>query len=341
MRYTLLGHSGLRISELALGTMTFGTDWGFGGNADESRAQMKLFAEAGGNFVDTASNYTDGTAEGLVGEVVSDDRDYWVVGTKYSLSSRADDPNAAGNSRKNLIRSLETSLRRLRTDHVDVLWVHAWDDLTPVDEVLRALDDQVRAGKVRYIGISDVPCWVGAYGQAMAAARGWSPLVGLEVPYSLAAREVEREFLPMARALGMGVCAWGPLSGGLLSGKYAAGAADDGPRRLRAESPDRLRIAQGVADMAAARDTSSANLALAWLRHQGVVPIVGARTAAQLAANLGAVDLSLSAADLDRLDALAPIDLGFSRGFLDSMTSVVHGPGMRERIDLPAGGPRT
>lgn len=336
MRYTLLGRSGLRVSELCLGTMTFGTDWGFGGSTDEAKAQLTLFAEAGGNFVDTASNYTDGTAESVVGEVIDGDRDYWVVGTKYSLSSRADDPNAAGNSRKNLVRSLETSLRRLRTDHVDVLWVHAWDDLTPIEEVLRALDDQVRAGKVLYIGISDVPCWVGAYGQAVAALRGWSPLVGLEVPYSLADREVEREFLPMARAMGMGVLAWGPLSGGLLSGKYATGAPPDGPHRLRTETPERLRLARGVAELAAELGTTSANLALSWLRHRDVVPIVGARTSAQLAENLGAVDVELTPADVTRLDALSPIDLGFSRGFLDSMTDVVHGPGMRARIDAPA-----
>lgn len=333
MRYTLLGQSGLRVSELCLGTMTFGTDWGFGGNAEESRAQMKLFAEAGGNFVDTANNYTNGTAEALVGEVIGADRDYWVVGTKYSLSSRPDDPNAAGNSRKNLVRTLETSLRRMQVDYVDILWVHAWDDLTPIEEVLRALDDQVRAGKVLYIGISDVPCWVGAYGQALAGLRGWSPLVGLEVPYSLAAREVEREFLPMARAMGMGVCAWGPLSGGLLSGKYATGAATSEPRRLRTQSPEHLQIAQDVAEVATELDTTSANLALAWLRHQDVIPIVGARTAAQLADNLGAVDVKLSNADLHRLNELAPIDLGFSRGFLDSVTDVVHGPGMRKRID--------
>jgi len=201
--------------------------------------------------------------------------------------------------------------------------------------VLRALDDQVRAGKVLYIGISDVPCWVGAYGQALAGLRGWSPLVGLEVPYSLAAREVEREFLPMARAMGMGVCAWGPLSGGLLSGKYVSGVASSEPRRLRGESPERLHLAQGLADAAADLGTTSANLALAWLRHQDVIPIVGARTAAQLADNLGALDVELTSADLHRLDLLSPIDLGFSRGFLDSMTGVVHGPGMRERIDRP------
>lgn len=335
MRYTLLGDSGLRVSELALGTMTFGTDWGFGGDAEEAKRQVELFAEAGGNFVDTANNYTNGTAETVLGEAISGDRDYWVVATKYTLSSRPDDPNASGNSRKNLARTLETSLRRLRTDHVDVLWLHAWDDLTPVEEVLRALDDQVRAGKVLYIGISDVPCWVGAYGQAVATLRGWSPFVGLQVPYSLARRAVEKELVPMARAMGMGVCAWAPMAGGLLSGKYAPGAQVSGPRRLRDESPEMLRLAADLAVFAEEIGSTSSNVALAWLRRQGAVPIVGARTADQLAANLSAADLQLTDEQMARLDAMNPIDLGFPRGFLDSMTEIIHGPGFRDRIDLP------
>lgn len=336
MRYTLLGRSGLRVSEVALGTMTFGTDWGFGGDAMEVRKMVTTFADAGGNFIDTASNYTDGTAERLVGEVIAADRDSWVVGTKYTLASRAGDPNAAGNSLKNMRRTVEQSLRRLRTDYIDVLWLHAWDDLTPVEEILRGLDALATAGKVLYIGISDSPVWAASYGQALAHLRGWTPFSGLQVPWSLADREVEREFIPMAEAMGLTVCAWGPLSGGLLSGRYAPGAQTSDPRRLRHESPARLEIAARVAELASERGVSSSQLALAWLRSRGAIPLIGARTADQLAANLACVEIDLEPEEIASLEAASPLDLGFCRGFLDSMTEVIHGPGMRGRIDVPA-----
>jgi aryl-alcohol dehydrogenase-like predicted oxidoreductase len=336
MRYTLLGNSGLRVSELCLGTITFGDERGFGTPAQDARAQLEMFAEAGGNFVDTASNYAKGNSERLLGEVTSADRDYWVIGTKYTVSARADDPNAAGNHRKNLVRSLDASLRALRTDYVDLLWVHAWDDLTPVEEVMRALDDQVRAGKVHYVGISDAPVWVGAYGQAVAQFRGYSPLVALEVPYSLAKRDVERELLPMARAMGMTVCAWEALGAGLLSGKYVPGADADGPRRMGDQPAERVRLAEAVADVAREVGAPSAQVALAWLRSRGgVIPIVGARTPRQLADNLGCVHLELAEKALARLDEVSAIDLGFPRAFLDAITTLVHGAGMRERIDVP------
>lgn len=338
MRYTMLGSSGLRVSEVALGTMTFGTDWGFGGDAAQARSQVTAFAEAGGNFIDTASNYTDGTAETWVGEALEEDRDWWVVGTKYTLSTRAGDVNAAGNSRKNMRTSVERSLRRLRTDHIDVLWLHAWDGLTPVEEILRGLDDLVRAGKVLYLGISDAPVWVGAYAQGVAQVRGWSSFVGLQVPWSMADREVEREFVPMARALGMSVCAWGPLAGGLLSGKYAEGAPPatrSAPRRLKEESPARLALATRVAELARAREVTSSQFALAWIRAQGGIPLLGARTADQLRENLACVDLELEPDELAQVDQVAPLSRGFSAGFLESMTGVIHGPGLRELIDVP------
>lgn len=340
MRYTLLGRSGLRVSEVGLGTMTFGTEWGFGGDAAEARKMVTAFAEAGGNFIDTASNYTNGTAERLVGEVIAEDRDSWVVGTKYSLASRFGDPNAAGNSLKNMRRTVEESLRRLRTDYIDVLWLNAWDDLTPLEEILRGLDMLASAGKVLYIGISDSPVWAASYGQALAQLRGWTPFSGLQVPWSLADREVEREFIPMAEAMGLTVCAWGPLSGGLLSGKYTVGGQSSGPRRLRQESEARLGIAARVAELADERGVSSAQLALAWLRARGAVPLIGARTAEQLAANLLCVEIELEPEEIESLEAAAPLDLGFSRGFLDSMTDVIHGPDMRWRIDVPQVGRR-
>ncbi|GAB3162111.1 aldo/keto reductase [Myceligenerans halotolerans] len=335
MRYTLLGQSGLRVSEVGLGTMTFGTDWGFGGDAKEARRMVDTFAAAGGNFIDTANNYTNGTSESLVGEAVSDDRDRWVVGTKYTLASRDDDLNAAGNSLKNLRRTVETSLRRLRTDYIDVLWLHAWDDLTPVEEVMRGLDTLTRAGKVLYVGISDSPVWAASYGQALAHLRGWSPFVGLQVPWSLADRDVEREFVPMAQALGMGVCAWGPLSGGLLSGKYAEGQPAAGTTRRPRQNADRLKIAARVHELARERGIGSAEMALAWLRSRGAIPLIGARTADQLESNLACVDIDLEPGEVESLEAASPVDLGFSRGFLDSMTNVIHGPGLRSRIDVP------
>ncbi|HEX5404687.1 MAG TPA: aldo/keto reductase [Pseudonocardiaceae bacterium] len=336
MRYTLLGNSGLRVSELCLGTITFGDERSFGTPAADARAQLDMFAEAGGNFVDTASNYAKGNSEKVLGEVLPADRDHWVIGTKYTVSARPGDPNAAGNHRKNLVRSLEASLRSLRTDYIDLLWVHAWDDLTPVEEVMRALDDQVRAGKVHYIGISDAPAWVGAYGQAVAQFRGYSPLVALEVPYSLAKRDIERELLPMARAMGLTVCAWEALGAGLLSGKYVSGAVPNGARRMGDQPAERVRLAEAVADVARQAGVSSAQVALSWLRSRGgVIPIVGARTPEQLADNLGCVDVALDEQALARLDEVSAIDLGFPRAFLDAITSLVHGAGVRERIDVP------
>ena len=222
MRYKLLGRSGLRVSELALGTMTFGPDWGWGADADESRRIFERYDEAGGNFVDTANNYTDGTSESLVGGLTEPDRERWVIATKYSLSLDPNDPNAGGNHRKSLVRSLEQSLRRLRTDYVDLLWLHMRDATTPIEEAVRALDDQVRLGKVLYVGISDSPAWVAAQANTIADLRGWSPFVALQIPYSVASRAPERELLPMAASLGLALVPWGVLGAGILTGKPAS-----------------------------------------------------------------------------------------------------------------------
>ncbi|CAN5902407.1 aldo/keto reductase [soil metagenome] len=334
MRYTLLGDSGLRVSQLCLGTMTFGTDWGWGADQDESRAQFELFANAGGTFIDTANAYTDGTAERFVGELVADDREHFVVATKYSLNMRDGDLNAGGNHRKSLVQSLDASLRRLRTDYVDVLWLHAWDYLTPVEEVARALDDQVRAGKVLYVGVSDTPAWVVAQVHTIARLRGWAPLVGLQIPYSLVQREVERDLIPMARGLGLGVTAWAPLGGGVLSGKYNRPAAGDDARRLADVDPAKLDIAQAVGGVADELGVPAAQVALAWLRAQGgVIPILGARTAAQLESNLGALDVELSSDHLGRLDEVSRIPLGFPHDFLRE-DSFVFGT-QRGLLDLP------
>ena len=336
MRYTLLGNSGLRVSELALGTMTFGTDWGWGASESESAKQFELFAEAGGTLIDTANNYTDGSAESILGELLASDRDHFVVGTKYSLSLRDGDLNAGGNHRKSLVRALEGSLRRLRTDHVDVLWLHAWDYLTPPEEVIRALDDQVRLGKVLYLGVSDTPAWVMAQMQTLAASRGWAPFAGLQVEYSLVQRDVERELIPMARGLGLGVLAWGPLGAGVLSGKYAGSAARGGERRLADVDPARLAIARAVADVAGSLGLGSSLVALAWLLSRGgVIPILGARTAQQLADNLGCLDVTLPPEALTRLDQASYVARGFPHDFLAGADYTLGG--MSARLDMPPG----
>ena len=189
MRYKLLGRSGLRVSELALGTMTFGEEWGFGATKAESKKMFDAFAASGGNFIDTANRYTEGTSERYLGEFIASDRDHWVVATKYTLFTRRDDPNFSGNQRKNMVQALEASLKRLGTDYIDLYWVHAWDYMTPVDEVMRALDDMVRAGKVLYIGISDTPAWIVSQANTLADSRGWAPFVALQLRYSLIKRE--------------------------------------------------------------------------------------------------------------------------------------------------------
>jgi aryl-alcohol dehydrogenase-like predicted oxidoreductase len=336
MRYRLFGRSGLRVSELALGTMTFGTDWGWGADRDECRRMFDAYAEAGGNFVDTASNYTDGSSERIVGGLVAADRDHWVLATKYTLTGRPDDPNAGGNHRKNLVRTLEASLGRLGTDHVDLLWVHMWDGMTPVEEVVRALDDLVGAGKVLYVGVSDTPAWVVARSVTLAELRGWAPFTGLQVPWSLADRAVEREHLPMAAALDLAVTPWGLLEGGELTGKYRSTAQPAGGAVLDPAAgsgePTRSRpedVSQRVNDLAgevvAVADElgrPAAQVAINWVRQQDfgcpVVPIVGARHAAQLRANLGCLDFELEPALLARLEAASGFRLGFPRSFLES-----------------------
>ncbi len=338
MRYTLLGDSGLRVSEFALGTMTFGTEWGWGADPAESRKQFELFAEAGGNFVDTANLYTNGSAERIVGELVSAERERVVLATKYTLSTQAGDPNSAGNSRKNLRQSLEASLRRLNTDYVDLLWVHAWDFLTSPEEVMRALDDQVRAGTVNYIGVSDTPAWLVSRMQTLAELRGWTPFVGLQIPYSLAQRDVERELVPMARGLGLTITAWSPLAGGLLSGKYTRTRFEQ-QRRLGEQPEGKLRIAREVDAVADELDVPSSQVALAWLRAQpAVVLILGARTAEQLATNLASLQVTLSTEQLSRLDEVSAVERGFPHDFLAEagVDRLVRGD-LAHLIDVPTG----
>jgi aryl-alcohol dehydrogenase-like predicted oxidoreductase len=220
MKYYLLGKSGLRVSEFCLGTMTFGEEWGWGSSKEESHKIFNAYVEAGGNFIDTANKYTEGTSEKYIGEFISSDRDRFVLATKYTSNTRRGDPNAGGNHRKNMVQSLEASLRRLNTDYIDLYWVHAWDPLTPVEELMRALDDMVKAGKILYAGISDAPAWIVSQANTIANSRGWTEFSGLQIEYSLIERTPERELLPMANSLDIGVTAWSPLGNGILTGKY-------------------------------------------------------------------------------------------------------------------------
>jgi aryl-alcohol dehydrogenase-like predicted oxidoreductase len=328
MRYRLLGASGLRVAELILGAMTFGEQGGVGAPPQECRRMLDAYTDAGGNAIDTANNYRGGTSETILGELLEGRRDRYVLSTKYTVSRDAGDPNAAGNHRKNLILSLETSLRRLRTDYVDIYWVHMWDRSTPVEETMRALDDAVRAGKVLYVGVSDTPAWVVAQANTIAQWRGWTPFIGLQVPYSLLQRDIERELLPMAESLNLGVTAWSPLGGGILSGKFTGDTSPTGTRVAADAIPDRDRaIAAVVVDLAGELAVSPAQLAIAWTRTRSdrIHPIVGARRLDQLEDNLRAVDVTIPTQALARLDDASRIPLGFPSDFIASASSWVFG----------------
>ena len=321
MRYKLLGKSGLRVSELALGTMTFGDRWGWGADQMESRHIFDAYVEAGGNLIDTANQYTQGQSEEFIGDYIASEREKFVIATKYSLTMNPSDPNGGGNHRKNLVQSLDASLKRLKTDYIDVYWLHAWDFMTPVEEVMRALDDQVRAGKILYIGISDTPAWIVAQANTMAALQGWTPFIGLQVSYSLLQREAERELIPMAKAFDIGVTAWAPLSGGVLSGKYTGGRPADS-KRVEV-SGDRISernrsIVETVESIAQDIGRTPAQVALNWIRQQEgtPIPIIGARTQEQIKDNLNCLAFELTPEQIDALTKASSIDLGFPHDFL-------------------------
>ncbi|MEH2392631.1 MAG: aldo/keto reductase [Nostoc sp.] len=326
MRYKLLGKSGLRVSELCLGAMTFGEDWGWGASKDESRQMFETFVDAGGNFIDTANVYTDGSSEKIVGELIAPDRERFVVATKYSLSSRLNstgsDPNDSGNHRKNLMQSLERSLKRLNTDYVDLLWLHVWDFTTPIEEIMRALDDLVRQGKVMYVGISDTPAWIVSQANMLAQCRGWTPFVALQILYNLIDRTAERDLLPMAQALEMTVTPWSPLARGVLTGKYNHNG--NGQSNSRGENiPERsLKIAEVVGQVAQELGYSPSQVALAWIRAQSsaAIPIIGARSLSHVKDNLACVDIVLPPEHLKRLDEVSQIELGFPHDFINSDT---------------------
>lgn len=330
-QYRLLGRAGLRVSPLSLGTMTFGQDWGWGADPDEAGRIFSAYVERGGNLIDTAVNYTNGNSERILGTLIKPQRDRLVLATKFTMSRQPGNPNAGGNHRYNLVRSVETSLRQLDTDRIDLLYLHAWDFTTGPDELMRALDDLVRSGKVLYLGICNTPAWRIAQLQTLADFRGWSPLIALQIEYSLLERTVEHELLPMATELGLGVLPWSPLGGGLLTGKYTRADLDD--QNAADVSPTRkgiiastghlneraLDIADVVGDIATELGVSRSQAALAWtLQNPAVVsPIMGARTLAQAEDNFGALDIQFSEAQLQRLDEASRPEPIFPARFMD------------------------
>jgi aryl-alcohol dehydrogenase-like predicted oxidoreductase len=329
MSYRLFGRTGLRVSKFFLGAMTFGEEGGVGAPLEECRRIVDAYADAGGNVIDTAVNYRGGASEEILGELLAGRRDRFVLATKFTVSRNPADPNAAGSHRKNLRLSLETSLRRLKTDYVDIYWMHIHDRHTPIDETLRALDDAVGAGKVLYIGVSDTPAWLVARAQTLAEWRGWTAFAGLQVPYSLLQRDIERDLLPVAEAFGMSIAAWSPLGGGVLSGKFTKGNVPVAGTRVAAGSISEqdLAVARAVDAVAADIGTSSAAVALAWTmcRSPAIHPIIGARTLAQLIDNLGAVDLDLTDDVVSNLEQAAPFTAGFPSDFIDSTRAWVFG----------------
>jgi aryl-alcohol dehydrogenase-like predicted oxidoreductase len=318
--YTTLGRTGLRVSPLCLGTMTFGTEWGFGAEEQVSQQMFDAYIDAGGNFLDTADGYTNGHSEELVGKFIEARklRDFAVVATKFTFGAQPKNPNAGGNGRKNIYRALEGSLRRLKTDYVDLYYLHAWDTVTPVEEVLATLTDLVREGKIRYYGLSDTPAWYVARAQTLAEKEGKERIATLQLEYSLVERNIEREHVPVAQELGIGVCPWSPLGGGLLSGKYTRkGDGATGEGRLIGGNPifnkfseRNWKIVEALADVSKKLGKPAAQVALNWVATQpGVTStILGATKVAQLQDNLASLSFEIPAELRQRLDQASALE---------------------------------
>jgi aryl-alcohol dehydrogenase-like predicted oxidoreductase len=332
MKFKLLGKSGLRVSELNLGTMTFGEDWGWGSSKEVAKQVFQRYTEAGGNFIDTACNYTNGTSEKFIGEFIEGDRDRYVIATKYTLHDHRwkNDPNAGGNQRKNLLRTVKQSLKRLKTDYIDLLYLHMWDYTTPVQEVMRTLDDLVASTKVNYLGISDTPAWIVARANTMAEIQGWNPFVAFQFPYNLSFRDPEKAIIPMCKKLDLAMTTWAPLGAGLYTGKYTR--ENQTPGRLTegkwgTPPEDRLAIAREVDHIADEIGCSSGNVALNWVRKQEglFVPIFGVTTLEQLEDNLQCLNYEITDEHCQRLAEKVDFKYGFPKGFLMGNKDLYHG----------------
>jgi aryl-alcohol dehydrogenase-like predicted oxidoreductase len=326
-KYKLLGKSGLRVSPLCLGTMTFGTKWGWGADKSESQAIFNHYVENGGNFIDTANIYTNGESEEYIGEFIQHERESLVVATKYTLNTRKGDPNAGGNHRKNLIQSVEASLKRLKTSYIDLLWLHVWEYRTPVDEVMRALDDLVKSGKVFYIGVSDTPAWIVSRSNTMAELMGWSRFIALQVQHSLIERTVESDLMPMAMELGLGGVPWGILGAGLLTGKHTVSELkSDGKREINLSrfTAKNEQIISDIVQIAKKLNKSPSQVSINWILQQpGITsPILGARTLAQFKENLGSMQFTLDADNMNQLNTVSKPEHGFPHNFLSGERAV-------------------
>lgn len=352
MNYYLLGRSGLRVSRLALGTMTFGSEWGWGAEKDGARQLFDHYVDAGGNFFDTADLYTNGTSERWLGEFIKDRslRDRAVIATKFSYNAEPGNPNAGGNGRKNILRAVEGSLKRLGTDYIDLYFLHTWDTLTRPEEVMRTLDDLVTAGKIRHVGLSDVPAWYASRAQTIAEFRGYEPITALQMEYSLVERQLENEFTPLGQELGMSTMVWSPLASGLLSGKYQPRAgsvngegrlaqlADSGNPAFAKFTDGNWAIVTALEEVAQEIGQPMASVATNWVANQPGVGsvIVGATKLSQLGENLKALDFDIPAELMAKLDAASQPELRFPYTFFT--------PGMQAMLtggatvgDRPAG----
>jgi aryl-alcohol dehydrogenase-like predicted oxidoreductase len=345
MRYRVFGdRTGLRVSQLALGTGNFGTAWGYGAEPDEARRMFARYIEAGGNFIDTADNYQAGQSEALLGGLIAPVRERIVLASKFSLGPSPVQAGiaATGNSRKVMAQSVEASLKRLNTDRIDLLWVHMPDGVTPMEEVLRGLDDLARAGKILYAGLSDFPAWRVSRAVTLAEWRGTLPIAGVQLEYSLVERTAERELLPMAQALGLGTVAWSPLGGGLLTGKYRRGevgrATQLGMLIHQEDSAHKGAVLDALEAVAEETGSNPGRVAIAWVAARGAVPIIGPKSVAQLEDNLAAAQVQLTEQQLSRLNAAGAPSLGFPHEML-GQPSIRQGlaGGQLERFDQPMG----
>ena len=335
----------MKVSELCLGAMTFGEEFGIGAPEPECRKVYDGFIQAGGNFIDTANIYNQGTSERMLADFIRGDRDYLVLASKYSLNTRTDDPNAGGSHRKNLVQALEQSLRRLDTDYLDLYWVHGWDGTTDVAGLMRALDDQVSAGKILHIGFSNAPAWLIAAANTLASERNMTPFTAMQLHYNLVERSIEREYFDLAAAQGMAITAWSPLAGGLLTGKFNPGAdpstregarLETSPRGAQLLQTPNIEVAEALASLAGEIGCSSAQLALAWMSQRSatrVIPIIGARKLPQLEDNLQAVNVELNAAQIAHLDELTALTPEYPQTLFASefFQTMMYGE-VRERI---------